>query len=92
MADKPETKEEPKLVAGTPEAETAQLAAQIAGEANPIIVEGKDSVLPQDQPPPKGKETKPEGKGIPASKGEEKAEGEGDGEPEDGEERGEDEE
>ncbi|KKM05551.1 hypothetical protein LCGC14_1752930 [marine sediment metagenome] len=81
MPDKPETKETP-LVAGTPGAEVAQLAAQIAGEADPIIVEGKDSVSPQDQPPPGDEE--PKDKGAPASKGEEEPEVEGDGEPKDG--------
>lgn len=85
MADKPETKEAP-LVAGTPEAESAQLAAQIAGEADPIIIEGKDSVSPQDQPPPKGEE---EPKKTPTSEGEEKVKGEGDGKPKDGEGKGE---
>lgn len=87
----PDKTEEKPLVAGTPEAEVAQLAAQIAGEADPTIVEGKDSVSPQDQPPPKGKEPKPEtkGDGTPASKGEEKVKGEGDEEPEEGEGKGE---
>ncbi|KKM25029.1 hypothetical protein LCGC14_1599120 [marine sediment metagenome] len=64
MADKPETKGAP-LVAGTPEAEMSQLAAQIEGSADPIIVEGNDSVSPQDQPPPKGKEPPPKGGGEP---------------------------
>ncbi|KKL68491.1 hypothetical protein LCGC14_2124450 [marine sediment metagenome] len=89
MADKPETKETP-LVAGTPEAEMAQLASQITGEADPTIIEGKDSVSPQDQPPPKGKDDKPEdkGDGTPASKGEDEPEVEGDGKPKDGEKKG----
>ncbi|KKL14325.1 hypothetical protein LCGC14_2516780, partial [marine sediment metagenome] len=91
MPDKPETKEAP-LVAGTPEAEMAQLASQIAGEADPTIVEGKDSVSPQDQPPPKGKDAKPKGEDTPASKGEDETEVEGDGEPKDGKKKGDEEE
>ncbi len=91
MADKPETKEAP-LVAGTPEAEMAQLASQIAGEADPVIVEGKDSVSPQDQPPPKGKDDEPKGKGTPASKGEDKVKVEGEDDPEDGEDKDDEEE
>ncbi|KKL47092.1 hypothetical protein LCGC14_2339020, partial [marine sediment metagenome] len=89
MPDKPETKETP-LVAGTPGAEVAQLAAQIAGEADPIIVEGKDSVSSQDQPPPGDEE--PKDKGAPASKGEEEVKGDGEEDPEDGEKKDDEEE
>jgi len=89
MADKPETKGEP-LVAGTPEAEMAQLAAQIEGAADPIIVEGKDSVSPQDKPTSKGEEPPPKGGGEPTtSKGEEKPKGEGGEKPGEGEDGGE---
>ncbi|KKL70974.1 hypothetical protein LCGC14_2099520, partial [marine sediment metagenome] len=41
MADKPDAPDAAKVQA---DPEMAQLAAQIAGEPDPIIVEGKDSV------------------------------------------------
>lgn len=93
MADKSETKVDPKPADPQPDAELSQLAAQIAGEELPIITEGKDSVSPKDKPASKGEEPPPEEGGkTPAPKGKAEPEGEGDGEPGEGEEGGEQEE
>ena len=65
------------------DAETAQLAASIVGEEVPTIIEGKDSVSPQDKPASEGKEKEPASEGKPESKVE------GDEKPGEGEEKGE---
>ena len=91
MVDKPDAPDATKVQA---DPEMAQLAAQIAGEPDPIIVEGKDSVSPQEGAASEGKDAKPEdkGDGTPASKGKAKTEDGGEEEPGEGEEEGEKEE
>ena len=66
------------------EAETAQLAASIIGEEVPVIIEGKDSVSLADKPASKGEDS-PDGDKPPEGK---IAEGEGDGKPEEGGDKG----
>lgn len=81
MTDKPDTPDAAQVQA---DADMAQLAAQIAGEADPVIVEGKDSVSPKDKPTSKGEEPPPKGEEPPTSKGEEKPEGGGEEKPGEG--------
>ena len=69
--------------------ETAQLAASILGEETPIIIEGKDSVSPQDKPTSEGKDAKPEDGKPPASDGKPESKVEGEEKPGEGEEKGE---
>ncbi len=64
--------------------EMAQLAASIIGEEVPDVIEGKDSVSPQDKPASEGKDGKPEdGKPL-ASDGKPESKVEGDGKPGEG--------
>ena len=86
MTDKPDAPDATKVQA---DPEMAQLAAQIAGEPDPIIVEGKDSVSPQDGTVSEGKDAPPKDKEPPVSKEEPKTGREGEEEPGEGEEKGE---
>ena len=88
MTDKPDAPDATKVQA---DPEMAQLAAQIAGEPDPVIIEGKDSVSPQEGTASKGKDVKPkdEGEDTPASEGETETEVEGEKKPGEGEEKGE---
>ncbi|KKN16986.1 hypothetical protein LCGC14_0970400 [marine sediment metagenome] len=81
------TDKEPDTAQADPE--TAQLAASILGEEVPTIIEGKDSVSPKDKPASEGKDAKPEDGKPPASDGKPESKVEGDGEPGEGEEKGE---
>jgi hypothetical protein len=64
--------------------EVAELAASIIGEEVPAVIEGKDSVSPQAKTTSDGKDVKPEDGKAPASEGKTGTEGEGDGKPEEG--------
>ena len=68
--------------------EVAALAAAIAGEEVPVIIEGKDSVSDLDKPASDGKPPA-KGDGEAASEGTPKPGAEGDGKPGEGEEGGE---
>lgn len=64
--------------------ELAQLAASIVGEEVPAVIEGKDSVSPQDKPASEGKDGKPEDGKPPASDGKPESKVEGEDKPEEG--------
>jgi hypothetical protein len=72
------TVDKPDAAQAAADAELTQLAASIVGEEVPIVVEGKDSVSPQDKPTSKGEEPPPKDGEEPAtSEGEEKPKDEG---------------
>ncbi len=89
MADKPETKVEPKPVEVNADPDVSQLARQIAGEPDPVIVEGKDSVSPKDKSASEETEAKPKSEGESQASEEKTKPGDGEGEPGEGEGEGE---
>ncbi|KKN29513.1 hypothetical protein LCGC14_0843250 [marine sediment metagenome] len=75
--------DKPDAAQAAADAELTQLAASIVGEEVPAIIEGKDSVSPQDKPTSEGEKPAPKDGETPTSKGE-KPEGEGGEKPKEG--------